>query len=217
MVLKFNYNSLDNLTFIFCINFIILGVIYLFIIWFDSFFLIQKGKNGVQGLIGQQGIIGPNGLTGKNTPNNYNNYYIDKVIFGNPKSLEGKPGNPGPPGNIGPLGFRGPQGQKGPNGSNGPLGRIGPNGPIGEKGKKGNDVDWHLSIIDRNDCLTATYNEFLGNSSCPNNSVMIGLENSDKYYQIKCCKLKPDFDNQTSKYDKIKKGISVNPINLYDY
>lgn len=211
-MIKYNYyDPFFNL----CKNIIILILIILFVFWFNTNYGLS-GLQGIRGLIGPNGQKGSNGLIGSPGQINYNNYSINKVTFGliGPNGLIGSPGQKGPPG---PIGFRGPFGLIGPNGTNGPLGQIGPNGPIGLPGPKGTDVNWHLSIIDRNDCLPNIYDEKQGNSECPVNTVMIGLENRDRYLQLKCCKLKPDIDMQNTKYELIKKGKPVNPINIYDY
>jgi hypothetical protein len=198
-------------------NIILFCLIFLFILWFDYYYLLQSGNIGVvgnQGLIGPPGIIGKTGTQGISTNNNK---ILNMNITYNPIGPRGKQGSIGPVGPIGPVGYRGSRGQTGPIGSAGPVGLIGLPGPAGQMGVPGKDVEWHLSLIDRNNCLDAIYNDILGYSSCPENTVMIGLENDFNKYKIKCCSLINDIESQNTKYEIIKKGGSVNPLNIYDY
>lgn len=198
-------------------NIFICCFIFLFILWFEYYYLLQNGNIGVIGYQGPVGINGSTGINGQNgittnfIPNINTNFILSKI---GPSGLIGINGLSGP---MGPIGFRGPQGLQGQSGNNGPIGLIGPTGLTGLQGPPGKDVDWHLSIIDKNNCSEPVYNEILGYSSCPENSVMIGLENDYNKYKIKCCNLTNDVELQNSKYEMIKKGLSPNPLNIYEY
>ncbi len=185
--------------------------------WFEYYYLMQNGNIGVIGLQGNTGLTGPNGINGlKGITTNFNKNINTNFTFGKIGS-SGPNGPIGKSGQIGPIGFRGHIGLQGPSGNNGPVGIIGPMGNSGPQGTAGKDTDWHLSLVDRNNCSDAIYNEVLGYSSCPENSVMIGLENDYNKYKIKCCNLANDIELQNSKYEMIKKGLSPNPLNIYEY
>jgi hypothetical protein len=199
---------------------IVFGIIFIFILWFDNYYLVQSsnkytGLDGKRGNNGSPGITGINGDKGSTNDNNvYINGNITMGIIGN----QGPNGYQGKQGQTGPIGFIGPNGQTGPPGLNGPVGLIGSIGPRGSVGPPGIDTKWHLTIVNNNDCEEPIYNQILGYSSCPNNTVMTGIENTIyKNYNIKCCKLLNDDTSQNTKYDMIKYGKTPNPINIYEY
>ena len=198
-------------------NLFLLLILFLFILWFEYNYLIQSGNVGVIGPIGNIGLNGKNGLNGSNGITTYFDNNINSNITFSKIGPTGPIGQSGSIGPNGPIGFRGPRGPTGPSGNNGPMGLIGPSGNPGPQGPLGKDVEWHLSLIDRNNCSLPEYNETLGYSSCPENSVMIGLENDYNKYRIKCCSLVNDIESQNSKYELIKKGVAPNPINIYEY
>jgi hypothetical protein len=199
---------------------IVFSIIIIFILWFDHYYLVQSsdkyiGINGNKGNDGSPGIAGTNGNKGNITDHNLtinNNLTLGNIGNQGPNGYQGKQGI------TGPIGYIGPVGQTGPPGLNGPVGIIGPDGLPGPTGPPGIDTKWHLTFINNNDCVDPIYNQVLGYSSCPNNTVMTGIENSIyKNYNIKCCKLLNDDTLQNTKYDLIKYGKSPNPINIYEY
>ena len=198
-------------------NIVLLFLLFLFVLWFEYYYLIQNGNIGCIGIVGKIGTNGPIGLNGTSGISTNLNSNLNSNITLSKIGPSGKIGSTGLNGPIGPIGFRGPRGPQGQSGNNGPVCLIGNPGPIGSRGLQGKDVDWHLSLIDRNNCSVPIYNEVLGYSSCPENSVMIGLENDYNKYKIKCCNLINDIDLQNSKYELIKKGLPSNPINIYEY
>ena len=206
-------------------NIVFLCILFLFISWFEYYYILQNGNNGVSGSIGKIGTNGNKGVTGddgllqshkNDIPTNFI-YNINSNLTIGKIGPAGKNGLLGPKGTNGPIGFRGPRGPIGQSGNNGPVGLIGPAGPQGLEGPPGKDVEWHLSFIDRNNCSIPIYNEVLGYSSCPENSVMIGLENDYNKYKIKCCNLINDIESQNTKYELIKKGKRSNSDNIYEY
>jgi|LauGreDrversion4_2_1035121.scaffolds.fasta_scaffold710885_2 hypothetical protein len=190
-------------------NFIILAFIYLFIIWFEYSFITQVGNSGQQGLPGNKGLIGPTGDKGINGSQN-NLRTLPYTTIGQP-GLKGPQGSKGNNGNQGSIGYRGSQGPKGLNGTDGPIGLQGPVGPSGLPGLNGIDVDWYFTKIDKSKCVTAIYDVESGRGYCPNNTFLVGVNNSyNNYYEMKCCNMAPDLDLQKTGYDTIKKGLPLN-------
>lgn len=198
-------------------NFILLCIIFLFILWSDDYFVNLSGKDGVIGLQGINGSQGEQGMQGQPGIVNFN----DKIIYSNISfgiiGDMGNNGERGPKGSIGPNGLIGKKGLMGKQGNDGPQGQIGHQGIQGPQGAKGNDAKWHFSLVDKNNCIEGIYDEETEQSSCPDNKIMVGIENYYGVYKLKCCSIINDDEQQKIKYDLIKNGKSVNPLNIYEY
>ena len=201
--------EIDSLVLNIIKNYIILAFIYLFIIWFEYSFITKVGNLGQQGLPGTQGLTGSVGDKGpEGTQNTIR--ILPYTTIGQP-GPKGPPGSKGIDGNQGPIGYRGSKGPNGINGTDGPIGLQGPIGKSGLPGPNGKDVDWYFTKIDKSKCVSATYDIESGRGFCPNNTFLIGVNNSyNNYYEMKCCNMATDLDLQNTGYDTIKKGLPLN-------
>ena len=198
-------------------NFIIFGLIYLFVVWFDSIYINQEVPKGVYGLMGPTGNIGNTGSDGSKGLYNSHKYFIDKITYNKigPVGPKGESGSIGPPG---PDGFRGIEGPMGPDGAAGPVGQQGDMGLQGIQGESGTNIDWYLSNVNKKNCVDGIYNE-IGDSMCPEKTVMIGIQNivGTENTKLKCCYLTANVEVQQEKYKILRKGERVNSINFSEY
>jgi len=197
-------------------NFIIFGLIYLFVVWFDYVYTQQSVPIGVYGLIGNNGSTGLSGQFGPNGITNPHKFIINNIVYNKIGSVgpTGLQGINGPPGIDG---FRGPIGIKGPDGPFGAIGEQGDSGIQGLPGVKGEDVNWYLSNTNKQDCVDGIYNE-VGDSMCPEKTIMVGLQNiiGTENLKVKCCNLTTNIEVQQEKFKLIKKGLSTNPNNPFN-
>jgi len=209
--MSINYNNFSNIFNFLITNIIVFMLIYFFIFWFDTIYVNQTVPDGVYGMIGKDGPVGNKGINGVKGIVNPDKYIINKIIY-NKIGPSGNKGDIGSIGYTGPDGMRGKMGQKGPDGLAGSMGPIGDIGDIGSIGETGNSPDWYFENISQ-DCTDGIYDD-IGNSQCPEKTIMTGMENiiGTENLKIKCCKLTVNSEIQQEKYKLIKKGVRVNDV-----